>query len=67
VDIQTSEVDMRLEPVHGTMKFCMLIDIERMYNFYQDNFCEEPKKYECGGWLTFKIQFFVLWRQLMKH
>jgi hypothetical protein len=38
----------------GTMKFCILIDLRRMNNFYKTIFVKN-KKYEHGGRLNVKI------------
>jgi hypothetical protein len=43
VDIQTSEVDVKLGTgQHGNVQFCMLRDFERMNNFNATT-CEKPK------------------------
>jgi hypothetical protein len=42
--VQTTEVDVNVAPVNvGPWGFYMLIDLERMSNFYEDNFCEKQK------------------------
>jgi hypothetical protein len=38
----------------GNMKFCFLIDLQRMNNFKWDHFCQN-KKYEHGGQFNVKI------------
>jgi hypothetical protein len=39
----------------GTMKFCILIDLQRMNNFLIRPFLSKTKKYEHGGRLNVKI------------
>jgi hypothetical protein len=41
-----------------TTKRCMLIDLQRMNNFYLDHFCEIDK-YERGGLLKIKINILL--------
>jgi hypothetical protein len=44
VDVQTSELDAKLESVNVTVIFCMLMDLQRMNNFNEINFAGKQNK-----------------------
>jgi hypothetical protein len=55
-DVQTSKIDKKTcTSQRVTIKFCMLIDVQKINDFSEKNAKKKTKKKECGGRTEFKI------------
>jgi hypothetical protein len=55
---QACEVGVTVETQFGILKLCMVIDLQKMFNFYQDNFFLYIIEQQNGGCMKSLFSFY---------